>query len=1410
MSTRIQQVILRITMLHFFCVAVIGHGYSQCSLSAATPIPDNSTVTLQFGVSGLIDNNLSSPTQGICGVEINFMHENIVDLTVTLVSPSGTSVTLIGPAILTTLTTSLSNWDIDFVPCGTMASPDPGFTDAWSNLQAWQILTPYSGTYHPQSGCLEDFNTGPANGIWQLIVQDHSQFQLGSIASATLIFCDPAGLNCSECNPNAGTLSPGNFNICSGENIQSSDINIDFGGNTPSPALYGYEYLLISGNTILQNGTSFSFTPPVGMYSICGLSYLLSDAPTIDGLIAGQDYALLAQSLSDGLACGQLTTSCIQVDVNAKPDTMYVSGQICNGEVFSFGGQNYFTDGLFIQIHDGPGLCDTVYEIRISPRSLIVDVAIPDTLSCAVGAVSIDASTTGASGPFGYSWSTITGNIISPANNSSIQVDQAGQYFLSVTDGVCDGSGSAFVYGDQGFPQVFFEGGTITCTQPVIDLHPIYIPTDGIIMWEGPFGFTSIQPNISVTVPGTYILHVTNQAGCTTSRSVDIGIDTTTFPIDIITLGKDCQNSQLTLGNTFPERLVAWNWTGPNLFTSNYWRPVVTDPGLYTLTGTFANGCVRSGSFLFDGDFTLPDISVPAEDTLNCNEIIALTATSLTAGVTYAWTGPQGLYSAMQTIQINQEGNYTAMITAPNGCQNTAQVAIVQGDDIFDFQVVSDTLTCSRTFVTIGVVSADADIFQWVNFPGPDADQPMIEVTGGGVYTVMMTDTNTMCVVTVEVFVHSDYSLPSFGYINDTITCNHPTATLSFVPYAGFNYTNVYWELPDLTTVPGPVLMSSMVGEHHLVAVNSNGCSNTVAVLIPFDTIVPFVILETDTLYCLDTVSISAQSLDSITTYQWVGPGIISFNDAIIDVDEPGWYHLSAFGLNGCPAELDIFVDSNFVAPSYLLMADSLRCDRPALLTADPSDPVLRYAWFDAANQLISSDSFVNVNQAGQYTFQIQGTNNCIAYDTVDLTPLRFPMITLSSDTFTCSKVSAGISALVDVTPYTIAWLDFAGDTFSITSSTNVMTPGPFVASVTGQNACTTLDTIIVPYDTMPPMAVISQSGDVRCQMRDFVLDGSASTPSDLLYSWTTSGGSLVSNPSLAMVDARDTGIYYLHVVRLDNGCSSTDSLLVQEHPDAITQAFVDVTSPECSGDDNASILVTGLSGGIAPLTYQLDGGSIQANPLFDGLDAGTYLLTVSDAENCVFDTMVIIEPAASFMVDAGPDVEIFLGESIQLSGMTDLLMTDILTDYWDSLGITLCTDCPGFEVSPLETATYTFSVSSITGCVKSDDVIVYVKEKGKYYIANVFSPNGDGINDEIRINASPGIARVVQWVIFDRWGNAVFGHTDFDPADPFVFWDGRTTTGEYANPAVFPYMLEIQLINGKHEVYNGNITLLR
>ena len=1388
----------------------VGRIQAQCSYSEVTPIPDNDVLVIQLAVSGLVNANLASPLQGICGVDLQFTHEYLGDLTVTVISPSGTVVTLIGPPTTAIGPTNLSTWDIQFIPCGDTPMPDGTFLPVWTNLQPWLSLTPYDGSYHPYGGCLEDFNTGSANGLWQIIVEDHDQFQLGTLEEVTLLFCDPTGLQCQECQPNAGVLSPLSYMICSGENIQSSDITIDFGGTPPLPGLYQYAYVLTSGNTILQSGASFSFTPPVGQYAICGLSYLTSDTAIVNALVDAGDYATLSQAIDDGAVCADLTDQCISVEVTSKPDTTVVTGNICAGEVFTYRGQNYTDDGIFFQVFDGPGLCDTVVEIRISPRTLNVLVPDPDTLTCSIGSVTATAMVSGASGPFNFQWSTTSGNITSGSNLQTITVDQAGQYLVEVNDGICGGSGGVIVYADQGYPQVFFEGGTLTCLHPVIDIEPIYIPSTASVMWLFPNGFTSMQPDIQATEPGTYVFSVTNAAGCTTSRSVDIGIDTMTYPVDIVEVSKDCINGNITLGTTNSQYHNGWFWTGPNMFESNYWRPVITDPGMYAVTVTHPNGCTRSASYVAVADFSIPDIQVSPPDTLNCNETITLTASSSVPGVTYAWSGPLGFSSGNQMISVSQPGTYYANISAPNGCSNSLQVDIAEGDDLFDFQVLTDTITCSSPQITIGIIAPDADVYDWLNYSGPGDDSPMIQVSSGGTYQVMMTDTQTGCVVIAEVFAYSDLTVPSFEYTRDTITCLHPVAEMTFIPFPGYSYAEVYWELPDLTIIPGPTVMSSLPGEHRLYGIGDNGCVGVWRVHIPFDTIPPFVIVEADTLLCLDTVDIISQSLDSITAHAWTGPGIISNQQEFVQVNQAGWYHLSAFGLNGCPAEIDILVDSNYVLPQFQLQADSLRCDQPATLEIVPLEPLLSYAWYDPTGTVISDQLIVDINSPGTYTSEIQGLNQCIAVDSVIIDPLIYPAVAVSSDTLTCRITTVPIVMTIPSGSFTTAWLDNSGNTITTMLTAQVSGSGPFIASVIGQNACETRDTILVPYDTIQPVARIEVDGIIKCQNRTASLGGDGSSPQPLLYQWSTIEGTIETNPSADQVMVRDTGAYILVVEDVDNGCMDTASVFLSEDPTAISDATFELSQPVCSGEMNASILVEQVYGGIAPFVYQLDSGLPQASPLFSDLDPGTYLVSVIDADQCIFDSTVVIEPTALFTIDAGPDQEIHIGGTALLEGMTDLPQDDMLSDQWDSLGMVLCTHCASFEVSPLETTTYSFQVTSQTGCTLTDEMTVFVLNRAKFFVANIFSPNGDGINDEVRVNATPGIARVLKWIIFDRWGNAVYGRTDFDPDDPSVFWDGRTTTGEFANPAVFPYLIEIELISGKVELFRGDITLIR
>jgi subtilisin-like proprotein convertase family protein len=89
-------------------------------------IQDLATVNLRTLISGAANNDLSSPSQGLCGVKIKFDHKFIGDLTIDLISPSGQRVRLIGPNG-NSGNSDFSKWFVSFVPCGAVAVPDPGF-----------------------------------------------------------------------------------------------------------------------------------------------------------------------------------------------------------------------------------------------------------------------------------------------------------------------------------------------------------------------------------------------------------------------------------------------------------------------------------------------------------------------------------------------------------------------------------------------------------------------------------------------------------------------------------------------------------------------------------------------------------------------------------------------------------------------------------------------------------------------------------------------------------------------------------------------------------------------------------------------------------------------------------------------------------------------------------------------------------------------------------------------------------------------------------------------------------------------------------------------------------------------------------------------------------------------------------
>jgi gliding motility-associated-like protein len=121
------------------------------------------------------------------------------------------------------------------------------------------------------------------------------------------------------------------------------------------------------------------------------------------------------------------------------------------------------------------------------------------------------------------------------------------------------------------------------------------------------------------------------------------------------------------------------------------------------------------------------------------------------------------------------------------------------------------------------------------------------------------------------------------------------------------------------------------------------------------------------------------------------------------------------------------------------------------------------------------------------------------------------------------------------------------------------------------------------------------------------------------------------------------------------------------------------------------------------------------------------------------------------------------------------------------------------------DTGTYSYRVTGFTvgGCVGYDSVTIKVVNDLTFVVPNVFTPNGDGLNDYAKI-IQAGYGRLDYFRIFDRYGKAVFTTNSFRQ-----FWNG-SFNNQFCEQGVYYWVIKARNIKGEDKLFKGDITLLR
>lgn len=126
----------------------------------------------------------------------------------------------------------------------------------------------------------------------------------------------------------------------------------------------------------------------------------------------------------------------------------------------------------------------------------------------------------------------------------------------------------------------------------------------------------------------------------------------------------------------------------------------------------------------------------------------------------------------------------------------------------------------------------------------------------------------------------------------------------------------------------------------------------------------------------------------------------------------------------------------------------------------------------------------------------------------------------------------------------------------------------------------------------------------------------------------------------------------------------------------------------------------------------------------------------------------------------------------------------------------------------PTQTLQYQVEIVDSSGCRTQDSRTIRVDRERWVYIPNAFNPDSDN-NNVLTVFGGEDVQEVKVFRIFDRWGNNLFERRAFQANDDANGWDGRFN-GAMMNPAVLVYYAEILFVDGKTEVYKGDVTLIR
>jgi len=830
---------------------------------------------------------------------------------------------------------------------------------------------------------------------------------------------------------------------------------------------------------------------------------------------------------------------------------------------------------------------------------------------------------------------------------------------------------------------------------------------------------SSTSQTYSTATDGTFVFRISDAAGCTAITQATIeplsppNITSLVQTGNILCNGDNGASIQVNIDNT--QGVPPFTITVINTTTSsNYGAQTAGLPaGAYEITVTDANSCTDVDTIVISEpdpiayNITLVPITCDVSLGIQPGSITVSNLTGGTAEYTYYLTSNFGFTDQYTTTAGGEDhtfaildfGIYIVDVVDTNGCSLRSTEIIASPPNDLDIDVSTATLDCVS---------------------GGTAIVTVLSALGSGSYEFGILDSNTFPYA-------SSYQAPDVpGGSTATFTGLIPGVTYTFVVHD--LTTNCYYFETAAAPIDSPSNLTST-----LDVVNNVSCTGSAdgTVSFTFDN------------YDVGATSVSYEIFNSqnntttgITGSQSVNPPTPGTGVSVSNLGPlpPGVYYILFIengGANGgCTAGSSQFT----VEESTNLLQVNLNLDKNdnCNLNGGQISAIGQYGTPPYEYQLtLSTDPAPTVStwtgspanvfnvEGSDYVIYIKDANNCIQSAPITVPTDPSPEISVAV-TDQCASAEGGYSVEItlDVTgippyyisvdggaPQSASGLVNVGDVITISG----LTSGTHNFEITDYNGCGESE----PITIYPPLNVNAQiTAQPSCSIGGIItvngIGGSGSYSFALLDSAYNPTGYVIVGSDFTNIPFGD---YIIEITDTVTSCTATTPISLEE-PTPVTY-ILNTGDVSCNGSNDGFIeVVLDPSNDNPPYTYTLDDGSStisQSSPIFTGLIAGSYDITVTSGRDCfATQNIVITEPSSMNATASAPPFNCDTNNIINTSTLTISGVTGGTAPYLYSIdGISFFTGNTFTIIDTGADQTINYVVRDANACEFTDSIVI-------------------------------------------------------------------------------------------------------